>query len=78
MYINHIMVRYTPNIGICIALYTLTKRITGLQHKLFDDPVKDVSVIITIPTVCHKILYCFRTSDKYNENHRRIDNIREF
>ena len=34
-----------------------TSRISRLYHELFDDPVKDVSIVVTITTVYTEILY---------------------
>lgn len=37
----------------------IAQRITSLQHKLFDDSVKNDTIIIALSCQSHKILHCF-------------------
>jgi len=50
----------------CTTLHTHTSGVSSLNHKLFDDTMKDVTIIVAITTVHTKVLHSLRTPKDVN------------
>lgn len=47
--------------------YTHTSGVSSLNHKLLDDTMKDVTIVVAITTVYTEVLHCLRAPNMYTQ-----------